>query len=43
MIFHKDLSLPSGFFNCHVVAFFGASVLKEVRILYIISTISVRC
>ena len=29
--------------NRHVVAFFEASVLKEVRILCVISTITVRC
>ena len=29
-------------FNRHVVAFFEASVLKEVRILFVISSITVR-
>ena len=41
--FHKSLSFLWGNFNRHVVAFFEACVLKEVRILCVISTITVRC
>ena len=31
------------FFNRHMVAFFEVSILKEVRTLYVISAITVRC
>ena len=42
--FHKSLLLLKDFLNRHVaVAFFDASVLKEVRILCVISTITLRC
>ena len=43
IIFHKSLSLLWCFLNCDVVDFFEASVLKEVRMLCVISTITVRC
>ena len=35
-------SLLGDFLNCHVVAFFEVSALKEVRILCVIATISVQ-
>ena len=41
IIFHKSSSLLCGFLNRHVVAFFEASALKEVRILYVISATTV--
>ena len=41
--FHNSLLFFWNCFNCHVVAFFGASVLKEVRNLCVISTITVVC
>ena len=41
--FHKSLWLLWDFFNRFAVAFFEASVLKEVRILCVISTIAVGC
>ena len=41
--FHKSLSFVWGNFNHYVDGFFEASVLKEGRILCIISIITVRC
>ena len=37
--FHKSSSLLCGFLNLHFIAFLEASALKEVCILYVISTI----
>ena len=41
--FLKSFSLHWNFFNRHVAVYFEASVLKEVRILCGICTITVRC
>ena len=41
IIFHKGLLLLCDFFNRHTVAFSEASVLKEARVLCVISTITV--
>ena len=41
--FYKSLPVLSDFFNRHVTAFFEASLLKELHILCVISTISVQC
>ena len=38
--FLKVLSLLCGFLNDHVAAFFDASALKEIHILYVISIIN---
>ena len=43
LLFKKVYGYPEIFFNRHVVAFFEASVSKEVRILCVISTILVQC
>ena len=40
--FHNSSSLPWDYYNRHVVAFFEASALKEVRILWVIYTITVQ-
>ena len=40
IVFHESLSL---LWECHVAAFFEASVLQEVRILSFISTITIWC
>ena len=42
-IFHNSLSLVRDCFIHHVAAFLEATVLKKVRILCVISTITVKC
>ena len=41
--FHESLLLLWDFFKHHVASFFEASVLKEIRILCVISIITTRC
>ena len=41
--FDKSLWLLWDFFNHHVVTFFESSVLKEVHVLCVISTITLQC
>ena len=40
--FSQKFIVVPRFFNGHVFIFFGESALKDVRILYVISTITVR-
>ena len=41
--FHNKLSLLWDCFNLHLVTFFEVTVLKDARILCVISTIAIRC